>query len=442
MIYAIDENRIERIHVENNPNKLLFNMIDERIYITQESNTPGNILILNEEGKPPYETLYIESSSYGIEVYPNNGNLFITSEHPHNGTYFVYVVKPSGDIIERINLDQSPLNIAFNPSNGYMYVTHPIVNSMVSVINASTNQLETTIPLVNQTSAHSIAFNPSNGNIYVTNTGSNTVSVIDSKNNQVNRTISVGSHPIDIAFNPSNDYLYVTNQESNTLSVIDSTTNEVTYTIPVGNRPTEIIFNPVDKNMYIFDQNANSVYVIDSLTNTVSKIIPLNLNANEVKDVIYNPIKNKMYISTHPNTLVAAQFTPSLLDAVCPVENVQHWNSITFKVTSPILAEILSEQDKGDYTPVTVNSTLQYTTKTNPGFISLPHEKIIEKIFPDSKVYRNIFEKFIKIIDIDYSTICAEEFTKTVSDANSNNSNNNNFNIENIGNEGDIIKLK
>ena len=455
IIYAIDENRIEWIYLDNNPNKLVFNTIDGKIYVTQGSNKPGDIIILDGEQRPPYNIINIGSSSYGIEVYPNNGNLYITREDPLNSTFFVYVVSLSeGRVIDQISLDDSPLNIAFNPSNGYMYVTHPVADSMVSVINASTNQLETTIPLVDQTSAHGIAFNPSNGNIYVTNTGSNTVSVIDSKNNQVNRTISVGSHPIDIAFNPSNDYLYVTNQESNTLSVIDSTTNEVTYTIQVGNRPTEIIFNPVDKNMYIFDQNANSVYVIDSLTNTVSKIIPLNLDRTEVKDVIYDPIKNKMYISTHPNTIVAAQFTPSLLDAVCPIENVQHWNSITFKVTSPELAKILGEQDRdyelaqirgeqasGKYGEVTVNTTLQYTTKTSPGFISLPHEKIIEKIFQDSKKYRNIFEKFIKVIDIDYSTMCAEEYTD-IARGDDDHINKINLNSENTINEGNIIKIK
>ena len=95
---------------------------------------------------------------------------------------------------------------------------------------------------------------------------------------------------------------------------------------------------------------------------------------------------------------------------VCPEKYVQHLNSITFQITSPLLAEIVDQQEIGDYNHVTVNSTLQYIEKTSPGSISLPHEKIIEKIFPNSKEYRNIFEKFIKIIDINYSTLCAEEY--------------------------------
>ena len=111
-------------------------------------------------------------------------------------------------------------------------------------------------------------------------------------------------------------------------------------------------------------------------------------------------------------TLMSLKFCitgESLQPGVCAAKDVQHLNSITFQITSPILAEIVDQQKIGNYAQVTVNSTLQYIEKTSPGFISLPHEKIIEKIFPDSKESRNIFEKFIKIIDIDYSTLCAAD---------------------------------
>ena len=207
---------------------------------------------------------------------------------------------PVEEVIKnQISLADSPLNIAFNPSNGYMYVTHPT---------------------------------------------SNTVSVIDPSINQVNSTISLNQdHPNDIAFNPSNGYMYVTNQDSNTVSVINST-NKVIHNITVGNFPDEIVFNPIDNNMYLLSQNTAYLYVIDSLTNTVVKIIPVNFLQNSVNDIVFNPTKNNMYISMDSTTIVVAQFTPSLLDAVCPLENAQHWNSITFKITSPELAEIVNQQ--------------------------------------------------------------------------------------------------
>jgi YVTN family beta-propeller protein len=65
-----------------------------------------------------------------------------------------------------------------------------------------------------------IAFNPDNGFMYVANSGSNTVSVINPVTNTVVATIPVGATPFGIAFNPDNGFLYVTNQGGNTVSVI------------------------------------------------------------------------------------------------------------------------------------------------------------------------------------------------------------------------------
>ena len=74
-----------------------------------------------------------------------------------------------------------------------------------------------------------IAFNPHNGFIYVANQGSGTVSRIDpATNTVVGPPITVGASPFGIAYNPNNFDMYVTNQGSNTVSVIDDTTNLVT----------------------------------------------------------------------------------------------------------------------------------------------------------------------------------------------------------------------
>jgi len=65
-----------------------------------------------------------------------------------------------------------------------------------------------------------IAYNPSNGYIYVANSFSGTVSVIDGATNKVIANITVGVGPRGIAYNPSNGYIYVTNSGSGTVSVI------------------------------------------------------------------------------------------------------------------------------------------------------------------------------------------------------------------------------
>ena len=63
-------------------------------------------------------------------------------------------------------------------------------------------------------------------NAYITNSGSNTVSVINTATSSlVGSPIAVGKLPYGLAVNPSGRRVYVGNHLSNTVSVIDTTTN-------------------------------------------------------------------------------------------------------------------------------------------------------------------------------------------------------------------------
>jgi len=66
-----------------------------------------------------------------------------------------------------------------------------------------------------------IAYDSSNGNVYVTNFNSNSVSVINGATNKVIGRIAVGSNPWGVAYDPSNGHVYVANSNS-TVSVIST----------------------------------------------------------------------------------------------------------------------------------------------------------------------------------------------------------------------------
>jgi YVTN family beta-propeller protein len=68
----------------------------------------------------------------------------------------------------------------------------------------------------------------------VTNTGSNTVSVLDTVTNTVAARVTVGVEPKGVAVTPDGQHAYVTNFGSNTVSVIATATNTVAATVPVG----------------------------------------------------------------------------------------------------------------------------------------------------------------------------------------------------------------
>jgi YVTN family beta-propeller protein len=102
---------------------------------------------------------------------------------------------------------------------------------------------------------------------YVTNSGSGTVSVIDTTTDTVTATVSVGSRPFGVAANSTR--VYVTNSGSNDVSVIDTNNNTVVATIPVGLRPLGVAVNPQGTRAYVANSGSGSLSIIDASTNTV-----------------------------------------------------------------------------------------------------------------------------------------------------------------------------
>ena len=81
---------------------------------------------------------------------------------------------------------------------------------------------------------------------YITNVSSNNVSVIDTSNNTVTTTISVGTNPYGVSVSPDGAKVYVTNNSSNNVSVIRTSDNTVTTTVTVGTYPLGVSVSPVN----------------------------------------------------------------------------------------------------------------------------------------------------------------------------------------------------
>jgi YVTN family beta-propeller protein len=82
-----------------------------------------------------------------------------------------------------------------------------------------------------------VDFTPDGTKAYVANTGSNTVSVIDTASNIVMSAAAVGNFPDQVAITPDGTRAYVTNILSNSVSVIETTSNTVAATVAVGVNP-------------------------------------------------------------------------------------------------------------------------------------------------------------------------------------------------------------
>ena len=86
--------------------------------------------------------------------------------------------------------------------------------------------------------------------------------MIDTANNTVIATITVGNTPVMVAFSPDSAIAYVTNYGAGTLSVINTATNTVIATKTVGDGPAGVAVSP-DGTVYVSHQDDGTVWAID-----------------------------------------------------------------------------------------------------------------------------------------------------------------------------------
>ena len=111
---------------------------------------------------------------------------------------------------------------------------------------------------------------------YVTNFGSENVSVIRTFNDPLTdkvvfekvRDIRVGRNPYGIAVDPAGTFAYVTNFTDGTVSKIDLGTNTVAATITVGSNPIGIVVTPDGSKVYAVNNSSGTVSVINAADDT------------------------------------------------------------------------------------------------------------------------------------------------------------------------------
>lgn len=175
--------------------------------------------------------------------------------------------------------NHDPRGIAVVGDNVYV-ANHD--DDSISVISANTLTVTQVISANSQPCA--IAYNPDNGYLYVTNrvdSDSGTVTIIDTDIPTYTQVATpvVGRKPTGIAFNPNDGYIYVAMNNTspgNVVKVISGTT--ITYTIfhDSFDWPAHIAVKEASNLLYVTNHDG-TVSIIDGSTRTVTEPIDLGL---------------------------------------------------------------------------------------------------------------------------------------------------------------------
>ncbi|MDO5838816.1 MAG: PKD domain-containing protein [Methanosarcina mazei] len=183
----------------------------------------------------------------------------------------IYTVRLTASNSNGTDSQISTVNVVLkgSPTPSYAYITG-LNSNTVSVFNTGNNTLAKTVPVGNDPMG--VAISPDGTRVYVTNTNygyRGSVSVIDTARGEVITIVDVGNKysPCGIAVTPDGKKLYVSDRDINGVSVIDTSTNTVTATVPAGINPLGVAITPDGRKAYVANRYSNNVSVIDTVTN-------------------------------------------------------------------------------------------------------------------------------------------------------------------------------
>jgi YVTN family beta-propeller protein len=202
---------------------------DGTVYVSASGGTISVIDPATYEVSGPYS---VGPAATGIVVSPDGSRLYAATELWNSE--MMVVDTDTMQVVDTVNVGyfNYPIDAEFTPDGKRLYVItgaqgSETAESAVMIVDtddptsATYNQV---IQTIYGGFPQAVAFSPDGARAYVSDTGANTITVIDTRTNQVIGTITVpltpasGSH--DIAISSDGRSLYVTDQVGNVVSVV------------------------------------------------------------------------------------------------------------------------------------------------------------------------------------------------------------------------------
>ncbi|MDB5157772.1 MAG: beta-propeller fold lactonase family protein [Mucilaginibacter sp.] len=217
-----------------------------------------------------------ESSPQSVAVSPDGSKIYVTHNNLFKTGSVDEIDAVTHTVTSTIYVGLNPVGITLNSDGSRIYVANQSSNT-VSVIDVATKSVIQTIQVGLLPIA--LQLTPDGKTLYVVN-NSSTVSVINAATNAVINSILVGVGPTNLTISPDGKSVYVVNEDVQTVSVIDTKSQEVIATInlPGGDEPFSISITPDGKKVYVVNQNG-LINVIDTSSNTVVTSITTTIGA-------------------------------------------------------------------------------------------------------------------------------------------------------------------
>ena len=144
----------------------------------------------------------------------------------------------------------------------------------------------------------SLALKPDGGELMVCDFDSDSISIIETVNDEVGSSSLIGQHPARGVVTGDNSRFYVSNFGSNSVAVYDIDIGKLIATMPVGSRPEGLALSQDQRYLLVLDTQSGDVTVIQ-------KRNPRKLEPTEYSLLTMIPV------GVQPNGIVVKAFMTS-----------------------------------------------------------------------------------------------------------------------------------
>lgn len=253
----------------------------DRPYIAVVEKVSGHVGFYTEDGKDlcevkvgnfPHEAILSKDGKF-LYV-SDNGALWMTDEGEGGNTVSivdVHAMKKVGEI--DLGRFRRPHGITQIPGSGNLLATTERPYGLVMLDPVARKVVRDYD--VKGKSPHMVTPTPDGEWAFVSNVDSNTVAAIELKTGKV-KLIPTGARPQGSALSPNGNRLYVVNTGSNQISIISVKQQEIVGTIPTGKGPGRIVITPDGKTLVYNLQFEPGVGFADVATGKQVATIPLS----------------------------------------------------------------------------------------------------------------------------------------------------------------------
>jgi len=189
---------------------------------------------------------------------------------------------------------QFPHDLKISPDGTKLYIAVTYANK-IFIYERPSHRLLKILP-TGQRLSHMLSSTPDWKTLYIPNLGSNTLSVLNTETDEIEKHISVGKKPEGVAVHPSGDFLYVANQDENNVYVVSTEHHGILAKCLIGDLPVRLVFSPNGKLAFTANRLSHDVSVICTQRHREIKRIPVGRWPG---GIVFNPAGARAYVANN-----------------------------------------------------------------------------------------------------------------------------------------------